>query len=100
MPPEAPPTKTVLPEGSDGSTAMPPMRPEFSLSLIDAGPTEVQVELDSGLVGSIVKTRNAADVRSATGSPMPVPGTGRSRFNDHRFSVPIKLADALVISSL
>src|SRR5947209_15885544 len=103
MPPEAPPMKTVLPEGSDGSTAMPPMRPEFELPLFDAGPTEDQVLLASGLVGSIVKMRNWAVVRSATGSPRPVPGTDRWNVSDQRLSVPVcglaREAGVLVISS-
>src|SRR4051794_1449922 len=99
MPPEAPPMKTVLPEGSDGSTAMPPIRPELPLPLIDPGPTELHVLLDSGLVGAIVKMRNDAVVRSATGSPVPVPATGRRNVSDQRFSVPLTVVAALLISS-
>ena len=47
-------------------------RPEFPWSLFEAGPTGVQVLLESGLVGSIVKMRKLAVVWSATGSPSPV----------------------------
>src|SRR4051812_37093013 len=99
MPPEAPPMKTVLPEGSEGSTAMPPMRPELPLPLFDAGPTEVQVVLASGLAGAVVKMRNAAAARSAAGSPRPLPGTGRCNVSDQRLSVPLRVPEALVISS-
>src|SRR5262245_8693313 len=47
MPPLAPATKTVLPVGSDGSMARPPMRPEWA-PLIEAGPTAVHTSCDSG----------------------------------------------------
>ena len=53
------------------------LRSNTPLPLFDAGPTEDQVLLASGLVGSIEKMRKAAVVRSATGSPRPVPGTDR-----------------------
>src|SRR5438552_15776649 len=46
-PPLAPATYTVLPDGSDGSTVMPPMRPP---PLVAAGPTDVQALRDPGLV--------------------------------------------------
>src|SRR4051794_14005861 len=57
IPPEAPPTKTVLPDGSEGSTAIPPTRPAAVLPLIEAGPTGVHVLLASTLAGLVVKIR-------------------------------------------
>ena len=55
---------------------MPPIRPELPLAPIAAGPTAVHVELDCGLVGSIVKIRKLVLAWSATGSPRPVLGSG------------------------
>src|SRR5271157_1350977 len=80
MPPLAPPTKKVLPVGSDGSCARPPTRPEEPP--IGAGPTAVQVSRDSALVGSIVKMRKLALAWSAMGSPSPEVGKGFSKIKD------------------
>src|SRR4051794_17280828 len=89
MPPLAPPTNTVLPEGSEGSTARPPIRPVCPV--MGAGPTAVQVSWDSALVGSIVKIRKLAWVWSAVGSPRPEVGWGFSKESDQLFSVPVRL---------
>ena len=55
---------------------------------IAAGPTAVQVLLDSGLVGSIVKIRKPALTWSATGSPRPLVGKGFWKLSDHPRSLP------------
>src|SRR5436305_803223 len=60
-PPLAPPTYTVLPDGSDGSTASAPTMPDLIPPVLvltrGAGPIDVQVLLDSGLAVASVKTR-------------------------------------------
>jgi len=67
---------------------------------IDAGPTEVQVLLDRGLVGSIVKMRKPNCGRSATGSPRSVPGVGFCKVIDQLLSVPMLVAELFVIWSV
>src|SRR5436309_3291607 len=75
IPPDAAPRYTVLPDGSDGSTARPPTRPDTSafspapFAPMPAGPTAVHVLLASGFVGFIVKMRKLAVVWSLTASP-------------------------------
>src|SRR5437588_12878311 len=81
-PPLAPATNTVLPVESEGSSARPPMRPEFSLLLLEAGPTEVHVPRESGLLGSIVKMRKLTVAWSATVSPSPVSERGLRNVGD------------------
>src|SRR3954468_16443873 len=66
-PPLAPATYTVLPDGSDGSTAMPPMRPAPTPLPIDAGPMAVHCCWATALVGSCVKTRKVVVNWSMTG---------------------------------
>src|SRR5207245_3774777 len=85
-PPLAPAMYTVLPEGSDGSTAMPPMRPPPVATA--AGPTDVQSLCDSGLIGSVVKMRNVVIAWSAAGSPRPLVDTGFNKVIDQLLSVP------------
>src|SRR5262249_35606389 len=75
-PPLAPAAKTVLPEGSDGSIARPPTRPERPVLAaspgvvvpkpppIDPGPTEVHVWLDSASVWPSGKMRKLAPALS------------------------------------
>ena len=63
-PPLEAPTKTVLPDGSDGSTATTLTGPASSrrhrgVGRIPAGPTAVHVLLESGSVGAMLKIRNA-----------------------------------------
>src|SRR3954468_22454537 len=85
-PPLAPATYTVLPDGSDGSTAIPPMRPAYPFVDVawaaEAGPTAVHVVADWRFVGSIVKMRNPTVAWSATGSPMLLSGTPFWNVND------------------
>ena len=50
------------------------------------GPTAVQVVLDSGLVGSVVKIRKLTVAWSATGSPRPVIGTPFWKVSDQLLS--------------
>src|SRR4051794_5772363 len=91
---------TVLPEGSDGSTASAPTCPEWltwtmpplpSLkkpALIEAGPTDVQLVFEGGLGGAVVKIRKLADAWSAATSPRPGWGTGFWKVSDQPLSVP------------
>src|SRR5438874_1950445 len=61
--------------------------PPVSGSLIPAGPTAVQVSLESGLVGSIVKMRKLALTASVFGSPRPLTGSGFWKVSDQLLSV-------------
>src|SRR5262249_3653271 len=87
-PPEAPAAYTVLPDGSEGSTARPLTRPELPLSFSAAGPTAVHVSWDCTLAGSSVKMRKLTLAWSATGSPSPVPSPALGNCNDQFVSLP------------
>src|SRR5262245_36255158 len=94
MPPVAPPTYTVLPVGSAGSTATAGTRREMAngsapigpTSVIDAGPSGVHSLCDCVPVGSTLKMRKFTCVWSATGSPSPDGGTGLRKVNDQLLS--------------
>src|SRR5579884_3308572 len=88
-PPLAPAAYTVLPEGSDGSTARLLTRPEFWPLLLpgagfsEAGPTCTHSLVVRLLVGSCTKMRKPTVTWSATGSPRPLPGTICGKVMDH-----------------
>src|SRR3954447_14434308 len=88
-PPEAPETYSVLPDGSDGSRAMPPMRPELPPEFSDAGPMAVQVVLVRPFAGSWVKMRKWGAKRSAMSSPRPLEGVALGRNSVQLLSVPV-----------
>src|SRR3569623_603815 len=98
--PLAPATYTVLPEGSDGSSAMPPMRPDLSPLEIEAGPTAVHACCETELVGSWVKMRNEALNWSATGSPRPEPATEFWSVSFQLTRVPVRVDELLRICSV
>ena len=97
MPPLAAPIYTVFPDGSDGSTARAVVRDAVPPKFSEAGPTGVQVCWVRGLVGSWVKIRNPVLIRSATGSPRPVPVTANGRVSVNPFRVPTKVSFSFVI---
>src|SRR5262245_59724396 len=90
-PPDAPATNTVLPDVSDGSNAIPPMRSAISSEFSAAGPMAVHALFVSALTGSCVKRRKCGVIWSAIGSPRPVDGTDLGRNKLQRSSVPDKV---------
>src|SRR4051812_45727880 len=73
-PPTAAPAYTVFPDGSDGSTAIAPIRPALSspgvvVLTIGDGPTAVHAVVDPLRAGLSMNRRKPTVVWSATGSP-------------------------------
>ena len=93
----------MLPEGSNGSTAIALPVPVIVWLLpalkIGAGPIEVQVLLESRFEGASSKIRKLAVAWSAVGSPRPVPETLLRNVSDHDVIVPVE-APALSTSSV
>ena len=96
MPPEAEPTKTVLPVVSEGSTAMVLTAPAkvplpLALTVTPAGPTAVKVELARALDGARLKIWKYAVLRSIGSSARPVAETGFWKVSDQFLSVPVEV---------
>src|SRR5262249_8191213 len=97
----------VLPDGSAGSSARPPMRLERDVpgmpsagtpaSTMGAGPTAGQAECDRGLAVVRGKMGTLAVAWSATASPRPLVGAARRTVMDGLFSVAGPPAGSLVI---
>src|SRR5438132_13822865 len=91
---------TVLPDGSDGSTAIARMPPELLLLFCEAGPTGVQAVLDNSvlaLLGSVLKMRKLTWAWSAAGSPRSEIGSTRIICSAQFFSMTGVVVERLIM---